>query len=217
MTDTVLARRQMVDQQVRAWDVLDEAVLEVMQRVPREAFVPPAYRELAYADTAIPLAHEQHMLRPMIDGRILQALGLQPTDSVLEIGTGSGFLAACMGGLAENVHSVEIYPDLASGAANSLRRAGCNNVRVETNDGFSLAAESCYDAIALTGSLPVYDARFEKALKPGGRLFAVVGQGPAMTANLITRTESGDVLRQNLFETQIDALIHAAEPSRFIF
>ena len=217
MTDTVLARRQMVDQQVRTWDVLEEAVLEVMQRVPREAFVPPAYRQLAYADTAIPLGHEQHMLRPMIDGRVLQALRLQPTDTVLEIGTGSGFLAACMGGLAENIHSVEIYPDLACNAANSLRRAGCSNVRVEASDGFSLVAEPCYDAIALTGSLPVYDARFEKALRPGGRLFAVVGWGPAMTAHLITRTNAGDVLRENLFETQIDPLIHAAEPSGFIF
>ena len=217
MPDNQAARRKMVEQQVRAWDVTEEAVLRVMHHVPREAFVPPAYRELAYADMPIPLAHGQSMLAPMLDGRILKSLDLRPTDTVLEIGTGSGYLAACLGRFANNVHTVEIFPDLAASAGDALRRAGFENVRVEACDATSLEAEAAYDAIALTGSLPVYDLRFEKALKPGGRMFAVVGQGPVMTATLITRTESGECLRENLFETSIDPLIHAAEPSGFIF
>jgi protein-L-isoaspartate(D-aspartate) O-methyltransferase len=217
MLDMHSARRQMIDQQVRTWNVLDEAVLNVMAAVPREAFVPVAYRELAYADTAVPLAHGQSMLPPGVDGRILQSLDVRPTDNALEIGTGSGFFAACLAQLAAQVRTVEIYPDLAAGAASAIATMNLHNVSVDVADAMSCDAEAAYDVIALTGSLPIYDARFERALKPGGRLFAVIGQGPAMTATLITRTHSGDCLRESLFETVLDPLIHAAGPSGFVF
>lgn len=217
MIDVAAARRQMIEQQVRAWEVLDLRVLETMQRVPREEFAPPAYRELAFADLSVPLGHGQSMLPPKLEGRMLQSLEIQPEDSVLEVGTGSGFFAACLGALARSVRSLEILPDFVEAATASLRRAGVHNVTVEAMDAMTLSVEGAYDVIALTGSLPVYDGRFERALAVGGRLFAVVGQGPAMEAQRITRTGPAEWLRESLFETCVEPLIHAPEPPRFVF
>jgi protein-L-isoaspartate(D-aspartate) O-methyltransferase len=217
MIDVNSARRQMIEQQVRAWDVLDLAVLEAMERVPREEFAPPPYRDLAFADMNVPLAHGQYMLSPKLEGRILQALEIQPGDRVLEIGTGSGYFAACLGALAQAVHSVEIHADLAAAARASLLRTRALNVTVETADAFTRADAAVYDVIALTGALPVYDPRFERMLAEGGRLFAVVGERPAMEARRITRTGPDEWLREGLFETVIEPLIHAAEPPRFVF
>jgi protein-L-isoaspartate(D-aspartate) O-methyltransferase len=217
MLDVNSARRQMIDQQVRAWQVLDLRVLQAMERVPREEFAPPAYRDLAFADMGVPLGHGQSMLTPKLEGRILQALELEPDDSVLEVGTGSGFFAACLGALARAVHSVEIFPDLAEAARASLRRTGVHNVTVEVADALTFAEIARHDAVVLTGSLPVYDARFERWLAPGGRLFAVVGQGPVMDAVRVTCIGPGEWLRESLFETVMDPLIHAAEPPRFVF
>jgi protein-L-isoaspartate(D-aspartate) O-methyltransferase len=217
MMDLNSARRQMIEQQVRAWAVLDPAVLATMATVPREEFVPIAYRELAFADTQVPLGHGQSMLTPMLEGRILQALELHPDDSVLEVGTGSGYFAACLGALARTVTSFEIYPDLAESARASLARTGSANVTVEAADALSRKDLGHHDVGGLTGSLPLYDARFEQVLADGGRLFAVVGQGHVMEALRVTRAGPGQWLRETLFETVMDPLIHAAEPPRFVF
>ena len=176
MLDLVAARRQMIEQQVRAWEVLDPGVLSVMERVPREEFAPAPYRELAFADLCVPLGHGQSMLAPSLEGRILQALAVQANDRVLEVGTGSGYFAACLGGLARSVRSLEIFADLAGAARDNLARTGANNVTVEVMDAMTFEADGGYDVIALTGSLPVYDPRFERALAMGGRLFVVTGQ-----------------------------------------
>jgi protein-L-isoaspartate(D-aspartate) O-methyltransferase len=217
MLDAAAARRQMIEQQVRAWDVLDLEVLSVMGRVPREEFAPPAYRELAFADMCIPLGHGQAMLAPMLEGRILQSLAIRAEDRVLEVGTGSGYFAACLAGLARQVRTLEIFPDLALAARDSLVRTGVGNVVVETMDAMTLGSDTDYDVIALTASLPAHDPRFERALAVGGRLFVVVGQGPAMDARLVTRTGRDEWLRQSLFETVMDPLVHAQRPSRFVF
>jgi protein-L-isoaspartate(D-aspartate) O-methyltransferase len=197
--------------------VLDAAVLETMQRVPREAFVPPAYRDVAFADMAVPLGHGQHMLQPKLEGRILQALELNPDDTVLEVGTGSGYFAACLGALARSVTSLEIHADLAEAARANLARTGATNVAVEAADAFGHELASRYDAIVLTGSMPVYDPRFEQALAEGGRLFVVVGEGHVMEARRFTLAGPGQWLREGLFETVMDPLVHAPEPPRFVF
>jgi len=197
--------------------VLDLKVLEAMERVPREEFAPPAYRELAFADLNVPLGHGQSMLTPKLEGRLLQALELQPDDAVLEVGTGSGYFAACLGALARGVRSIEIHPDLAAAARANLARVGAHNVTVEVADAFALGDPGRYDAVVLTGSLPLYDARFERWLGDGGRLFVVVGQGHVMEAQRISRSAPGDARRESLFETLMDPLVHAAEPPRFVF
>lgn len=217
MFDVQFARRQMIEQQVRAWEVLDARVLQTMERIPREEFAPPAYRDLAFADMNVPLGHGQSMLAPKLEGRILQALDMRPDDSVLEIGTGSGYFAACLGALARAVRTVEILPDLAASAQSSLARAGIHNVAVEVCDAFARSDATRYDVVVLTGSLPLYDPRFEQMLAPGGRLFAVVGQGPAMEACRVTGSGPGRWLRETLFETVMDPLLHAPEPPRFVF
>ena len=217
MLDLASARRQMIEQQVRAWDVLDADVLDVMGRLPREEFAPPGYRELALADMRVPLAHGQAMLSPKVEGRILQSLAIRRDDGVLEVGTGSGWFAACLGGLARQVRTLEIFPELAEAAREKLARSRIGNVVVETMDAMTLVPDIEYDVIAVTGSLPVHDPRFERCLAVGGRLFVVVGQGPAMEARLVTRVGPDDWLRESLFETALEPLVNARHPSRFVF
>ncbi len=216
-TNIEAARQQMVEQQVRAWDVLDPKVLDVLRRVRREAFVPAGFSALAFADAPIPLGHGEVMLPPKVDGKILQALDLKPTDAVLDVGSGTGFLAACLSRMAARVRSLEIHADLAELAARNLLAAAANNVVVEKADAMQLAETNQYDAIAVSSSLPVYDARFEQALKVGGRLFVVVGEAPVMEAWLVTRTGEAAWNRVALFETSIPALVNARHPSRFVF
>ena len=211
------ARRQMIDQQVRTWDVLDPRVLETLAAVPREHFVPEAYRGVAFADTAIPIGHGEFMLQPGIEGRILQALGLERGERVLEIGTGTGFFAACLEYLSGDVESVEIHPALADGAARALEGLGVRRVRVACADALDRSFDPHYQAIAVTGSLPVYDPRFERALAVGGRLFVVVGSPPVMEARLITRTAGDTWLSESLFETCIEPLRNAPPATRFRF
>jgi len=217
MFDVQFARRQMIEQQVRAWDVLDLRVLEALQQVPREEFAPPAYREIAFADTNVPLGRGQSMLAPKVEGRILQALDIQPGDDALEIGTGSGFFAACMGRLARSVRTIDIFPDFVASATAALMRNGAHNVTAATADAMQFAERDAYDVIAVTGSLPVYDARFERGLKVGGRLFVTVGTGPVLEARRVTRTGPDEWLQESLFETGMPPLINASGPPGFVF
>lgn len=211
------ARRQMIDQQVRTWEVLDPRVLETLAAVPREQFVPEAYRGVAFADTEIPIGHDQFMLQPRIEGRILQALAPARGERVLEIGTGSGFLAACLAELAGAVDTIEIHAQLAANAARALGALGYSQVRIETADALARAFPAQYQVIAVTGSLPVDDPRFQQALAIGGRLFVVVGSAPAMEARRVTRTGENSWLTETLFETSIGALLHATAAPRFQF
>ncbi|MGQ0384853.1 MAG: protein-L-isoaspartate O-methyltransferase family protein [Gammaproteobacteria bacterium] len=214
---TEAARRQMIEQQVRAWEVLDPRVLEALAAVPREQFVPQSWRGVAFADAEIPIGHGQVMLAPALEGRILQALALGRGERVLEIGTGTGFFAACLQQLAGDVESLEIHAELALVARRTLADAGFTRVRVQSADAFAHEIAAGYRAIVLTGSLPAYDPRFERALAVGGRLFAVVGSAPVMEARLVTRTADSAWLSEALFETCIAPLIHAATPPRFSF
>jgi protein-L-isoaspartate(D-aspartate) O-methyltransferase len=211
------ARTQMLEQQVRAWEVLDPRVLEAMAQVPREEFVPPRYRSVAFADTFIPLRHGQLMMTPKIEGRLLQALAVEPDDRVLEIGTGSGFLAACLAQLASDVTSTEIHADLSAAAGSVLGRLAVPNVRLEVGDVFRGLPGDRYDALAVTGSLPLYDPRFEQALAIGGRLFVIVGRPPVMEAMLVTREGDDAWSRESLFETVVPPLCNAPAPSAFVW
>ena len=215
--DTLAARQQMVDQQIRTWEVLDPRVLDVFARVPREAFVPPEYRELAFADSPIPIGLGQTMLAPKIQGRILQALSVAATDSVLEVGSGNGYLAACLSLLGRATRSIDIHPQFTASAQANLRAVPGASVEFETRDAFSSAPLGEYDAIAVTGSLPVYDARFERSLRLGGRLFAIVGEAPVMDAILVRRVDNAEWIRESLFETVVEPLINATAAQSFIF
>ncbi len=211
------ARQQMVQQQVRAWEVLDPRVLEVLGTLRREAFVPAQFRSLAFADTEIPLGHGQFMMAPKVEGRLLQALDLTGEETVLEVGTGSGFLTACLARLARQVSSVEIYPDMSAAAARTLEEQEIRNVTLEVADIMGTAINRTYDAIAVTASSPRRIRRLEKALKPGGRLFIIVGDAPAMEALLITRLSDTNWTSESLFETSASELVNAEQRSRFTF
>jgi protein-L-isoaspartate(D-aspartate) O-methyltransferase len=214
---TVTASEQMIEQQVRAWEVLDARVLDAMRKAPRELFVPQEQRYRAYADAEVPLARGQHMLRPSVAGRVLQALLPQASEQVLEIGTGTGFVSACLALLSAQVHTIELYPELAESARANLASLGVNNVNVLEADALRMQGGADYDAIAVTGSLPIYDARFERMLTVGGRLFIVVGEGPTMDARLVTRVAAATWTTQSLFETVIDPLVNSPRPPEFTF
>ena len=211
------AREQMIEQQVRAWDVLDERVLDVMRRVPRELFVPQGQRYRAYADAEVPLPQGQHMLRPSVVGRLLQALLPQAGEQVLEVGAGSGFVTACLRAMATRVRALEIFPELAEAARRNLALFGVRDVEVVDADAMQGDSGARYDVIALTASLPVYDARFERMLAPGGRLFVVVGEPPVMDARLVRRASEDALTTRSLFETVIDPLVNAVRPPEFTF
>jgi protein-L-isoaspartate(D-aspartate) O-methyltransferase len=212
-----IARRQMIDQQVRTWEVLDDRVLDVLSRVSRDRYVPDSFRDVAFADSSIPLGHGQSMLPPKVDGRILQALAVSRGDTVLDVGTGSGFLAACLAALGGSVRSLEIFEDLAASARSALRAEAVTGVAVEVADASRLDETDRYDAIAVTASLPVYDRRFERALKTGGRLFVVTGQSPVMEARLVTRIAADQWRSEALFETVVEPMINAPRPPAFQF
>ena len=208
---------QMIAQQVRTWEVLDPRVLDAMQRVPRALFVPAAWRSLAYADCELPLPQGKRMLTPMLVGRMLQALEVEAGEQVLEIGTGSGYLSACLAAMGARVRTLELHEEIAKLARSNLLAAGADGVELLTADGAALAADSAYEAIVLTGSLPVYDTRFERALKPGGRLFAIVGQAPVMEARLVRRLGAGEFSATSLFETALETLENVLVPAAFRF
>jgi protein-L-isoaspartate(D-aspartate) O-methyltransferase len=215
--DTLAARQQMVDQQIRTWEVLDPRVLDALSAVPREAFVPREYRDLAFADAPIPIGFGQSMLAPNLQGRILQALGVNAADSVLEIGSGTGYLSASFSLLGRSTHSIDIHAEFVGNAQANLRAVPQAQVQFEIRDAFGAAAIGEYDVIAVTGSLPVYDTRFEQSLRVGGRLFAVVGMPPVMDAILVRRVDGGEWIRESLFETVIEPLVNAAAAPKFVF
>jgi protein-L-isoaspartate(D-aspartate) O-methyltransferase len=211
------ARFNMVEQQIRTWEVLDQDVLDLLFHVRREEFVPPAHRALAFADLELPLPGGQRMWAPKVEARVLQTLKLRPGESVLEIGTGSGYFTALLASRAADVTTVEIDPALSSSAAAKLLRHGYTNVRREIGDGAQGWGEELYDAIVLTGSTPILPETLIAQLKPGGRLFAVVGDAPVMTARLVRVLDTDAVTTTDLFETVIDPLKNAARPTRFRF
>jgi len=216
-----IARNNMVEQQVRCWEVLDPEVLDVLRRVPREHFVPPAYRALAFADTNIPLCSADQaasgfaMMRPIVEGRLLQALEISAHDTVLEIGTGSGFLTACMAALAYSVSSIDISEPQLESAREKLTAIGVKNCELLAQDVFQRTESAEYDVIAITGSMPEYDSRFEQWLKLGGRAFMVVGRLPIMEAILVRRAGIDEWTRQSLFDTVLPALVHAPQRTAF--
>jgi len=216
---TANALEQMIEQQVRAWEVLDERVLGIFRKIPRDHFVPAEHRYLAYADFEVPLPKGQHMLRPSVAGRLLQALELTGTERVLEIGAGSGFLTACLAAVSAHVESIEIFPELAELAKSNLATLSVGNTRIVTGDALATVpgASKRYNAIAVTGSLPLPDERFQRQLEIGGRLFVVVGEPPIMTARLIRRTAEDAWTIESLFETVVDPLINARRPPEFTF
>ncbi len=217
--DYALARELMVEQQVRPWDVLDAAVLEVVGRLPRDAFVPEAQRALAYADVELPLGNGARMMKPVVEGRMLQALDLKPGDSVLEVGTGSGYATACLAALAREIVSLEIDPELAAAARARLDATGLGtNVRIETADALHYAPSRTFDAVCVTAAVDTVPTRFLEWLRPGGRLFVVRGRAPAMEAVLLRAT--GDVNAptvESLFETELEYLRGAEPVPQFSF
>jgi len=212
------ARHNMIEQQIRPWDVLDQRVLELIDSLPREEFVPPTYLKLAYADINIPLDHGQVMMAPKVEARMLQALNIKDTDTILEVGTGSGYVTALLARSGKHVNSVDIYPDVTAAAGRKLAEFGIDNLTLETGDAVDgWDRHGPYNVIAITGSLPSLPASFRQNLKIGGRLFVITGQAPVMEARLITRTAEQGWIEQALFETVLPPLVNAPQPQRFVF
>jgi protein-L-isoaspartate(D-aspartate) O-methyltransferase len=220
--DIERARFNMVEQQIRPWDVLDQNVLDLLFAVRREDFVPAQYRSLAFVDMEIPLAEHaaagERMLSPKLEARMLQELAIRPADRILEVGTGSGYMTALRAKRGAQVTSVEIVPGFSAAAAARLAAYGISNVTLEVGDAArGWMKHAPYDAIVLTGSVPVLADEFQRSLKPGGRLLAVVGDAPVMEARLTTCAGGGAYNTVSLFETCIPALCNAPQPDRFVF
>lgn len=212
------ARANMVEQQIRPWEVLDQAVLDLLYAVPREDFVPAAFRALAFADMEIPIGEGERMMAPKIEARIVQELAPRKHERVLEVGTGSGYLTALLAHRAAHVHSVEIRPSLAAFGRENLQRHGADNVTLEIGDAArGWPTRAPYDAIVLTGSTPVLPRALLDQLAPGGRLFAVVGEPPVMVARLATCTAPGAFRTVELFDTLLAPLVNAEQSPRFRF
>jgi protein-L-isoaspartate(D-aspartate) O-methyltransferase len=213
--DYAKARETMVEQQVRPWDVFDPRVLETLSTLPRERFAADAHRALAYSDIELPLGHGETMLKPVIEGRALQALMVRDSEDVLEIGTGSGFLSACLGRLAREVVSIERHADLADAARTRLQTHGIANVRIETADVFAWQSERKFDAILVGGAVASIPDAFCGWLRPGGRMFIVNGRAPAMDAALVRLEADGRSRVESLFETVVPYLVGAAPAPQF--
>jgi protein-L-isoaspartate(D-aspartate) O-methyltransferase len=214
------ARFNMVNQQIRPWEVIDPRVLRLMEALPRDAFVPEAYQQLAYADIEIPLGNGESMMFPRVEARLMQALQLQPTDQVLEVGTGSGYLTACLARLSQRVVSVDIDAAFTESAAAKLEQQGINNVSLKTCDALAgPQEEGPFDAIAVTGAVATAEQTeiFRRQLKIGGRLFIVVGAAPAMHAMLITRDGDQAYSEESVFETDLRTLVNGEAPKIFEF
>lgn len=212
------ARVNMVENQVRPWEVLDARVLDVLGSVRREDFVAAEHRQLAFADLTLPLGHGEVMMKPVVEGRVLQALELLPTDQVLEIGTGSGFLTACLAKLSAGVTSVDIHADFVATAGEHLAHAGIANVKLEVGEAVSAwQPNGVFDAVVVTGAVAQIPQRFLSWLKPGGRLLVVRGESPVQHVLLLTHEGNGRYREESLFETDLPYLKHAEPPRRFVF
>ncbi len=212
------ARYNMVEQQIRPWDVLNQNVLDLLFKIRREDFVPEPHRALAFIDMEIPLGHGQFMWTPKLEARVVQELDIRPTDRVLEIGTGSGYLTALLAAEAAEVMSIDIVPEFTATAMQTLRAHGIHNVTLYTGDAAcDWADASGFDVIVLTGSTPLLSEAFRRRLKVGGRLFAIVGEAPVMEAQLITSTAPGATRSVVLFETCVAPLLNAPQPAAFVF
>jgi len=211
-----VARTQMLGQQLRAWEVIDDRVLRVLQETPREQFVPPEYRELAFADVEIPLGRGQAMLAPKIEGRLLQGVQAEAIDDVLVVGTGSGYLTACLARLARQVVSVDIIGEFVTTAAAKLSGHDVHNVELHTADALTLDYTERFDVVAVTASVPELDRHFIRMLRPQGRLFIVVGREPVMEAQVITLNPDGSTTTKDWFETVLAPLVNAQRPEPFV-
>ena len=212
------ARFNMVEQQIRPWEVLDSRVLSLLENIHREDFVPVRYRKLAFADIAIPLNCGEVMMRPKIEGRMLQAIAVREDETVLEIGTGSGFITACLAALAQRVVSVEYHEELHKDAAVKLQDKGLENVELFVGDAMrDWQPEQAHDVVVVTGSVPDVPEQFLGWVNPGGRMFVISGDAPAMEARLLTRLDVTEWREESLFETDLPRLIHAEEAPQFVF
>ena len=212
------ARFNMIEQQIRPWNVLDTEVLDIIQSVPRELFVPNEHKNLAFADLEIPLGHGQVMMSPKVEARLLQELQLNGSEDVLEVGTGSGYLAACLAAMTAHVTTIEYYEDLSSTARQHCELNDVKNVEFIVGNIFDQLSEmDTYDTIAVTSSVPEYTPEFAKHLNIGGRLFLIVGQRPVMSAMLVTCVAENEFRRENLFETEITPLIASSKKREFLF
>lgn len=214
------ARFNMIEQQIRPWMVLDPDVLDTLGGLPRHEFVPEAYRRLAYADTRIPIGHGQSMMAPVVEGRLLQALEILPEDRILEVGTGTGFLTACLARLGSHVDSVDIHDDFTATARDRLAEHGFDNIAVNSGDAArGWSGDRPWDVIVLTGAVPEVPDAYRRALAPGGRLFAIIGDEsqPIMEAVRITRVDTDEWAEESLFETWIAVLDNIARPIHFEF
>ena len=210
------ARLNMIEQQIRTWEVLNQTVLDLLAKIHREDFIPEEYRQLALADTHIPLMHGQVTMTPMVEARLLQSLNIQADDSILEIGTGCAYLSALLAKSGREVISVDIYRDFTEQARNRLARYNIKNVGLETGDAIrGWGKARSYNVIVVTGSVPVLEPCFQEQLTTGGRLFVITGESPVMEALLITHIGNDEWSREVLFETDLPALIGAPQPQRF--
>lgn len=212
------ARYNMVEQQIRTWDVLDQGILDLVGSAPREEYMPQQYRNLAFVDMNIPLGRGQVMLAPKMEARLLQALEIQKQDNILEIGTGSGYMTSLLATLGKHVYSVDIFPEFTQQAQNALEQHGVNNVTLETGDAAAgWEAHKPYDVIVITGSMPELPSSFVDSLAPGGRMIAVIGESPVMDVRLIRKIGEHDSIQNSLLETDIPALINAKKSQTFVF
>ncbi|MEQ1815712.1 MAG: protein-L-isoaspartate O-methyltransferase [Nitrosomonas sp.] len=211
-------RFNMVAQQIRTWNVLDDNVLDLLYKIKREEFIPAENRAMAFVDMEIPLGYGQVMLTPKMEARVVQELHVKKTDKILEVGSGSGYLTALLANQGTHVYSVEIIPELKTLAENNLKAHEITNATVELGDAAcGWPKNEPYDVIVLTASTPVLPDAFQKSLNPGGRLFAIVGEDPVMEALLITCIAPGEFTTTKLFETSTPPLINALQPTRFTF
>lgn len=217
-TNLEQVRYNMIEQQIRPWEVLDPTVLELLKHVPREDFVPAQYAGLAFADLEIPIGHGQSMLSPKLEARIVQSLNLKQTDRVLEIGTGSGYMTALLAKLSGHVFSVDCVAEFTAAAQQKLAQHGIGNVTLETGDAASgWAVHAPYDVIVLSGSMPVLEPALRNSLSAAGRMFAVIGDAPVMSATLVQRVSETAFRSEVLFETCVPELTNAPQPERFVF
>ncbi len=212
-----MARHNMIEQQIRTWEVLDQRILDLIASTPREAFVPQDYRQLAFADISIPLAEGQVMMPPKLEARMIQALEPSAQEAALEIGTGSAYVTALLGRCCRQVLSLDCFPVFIEQGRTRLKEHGVNNVELLNQDLFAWETEQLFDVIAVTGSLPLAYPRLREMLRVGGRLFVIVGHSPVMEARLITRRADEEWSQEDLFETDIPALVGAPEESHFSF